>query len=351
LAYVRRLWGFGWNRDDARLCEEALARLRTSGDSLSVARAELNFSMVCLVSTRYQEALDLVESSYQLLCETPQTEVEADLARAFWVRHVGAPWARFSLGEFGAAWKEFDASIASFEKSGDLSAVRSFQVYRGILRFYAMDFEGVLQDCAPAAHGPSEEDSAPSIRVLPVERRIALIFGGLSKAGLENHRAALDSFRAAEAEMERQPAHLDWYWRLPLEWGMVNLLIFNGDRSTTLARAKHLSDIAAKTSERMWQALAWEAYARAALAFGDVAEAIEHVAKALAACADAQVPLAELRVQTTGAAVYKAAGDAARARRHTRLGETIRMQLAESLSERHPLRQRFEYRSGLLLPV
>jgi DNA-binding winged helix-turn-helix (wHTH) protein/DNA-binding CsgD family transcriptional regulator/tetratricopeptide (TPR) repeat protein len=351
LAYVRRLWGFGWNWDDARRCEEALARLRTCGDSLSVARAELNFSMVCLVSTRYQEALNLMESAYQLLCETPQTEVEADLARAFWVRHVGVPWARFSLGEFGAAWKEFDASIASFEKSDDPSAVRSFQVYRGVLRFYMMDFEGVLQDCVPAAHGPSEDNSAPPVPVLPVERRIALIFGGLAKAGLENHSAALDSFRAAEAEMERQPAQLDWYWRLPLEWGMVSLLIFNGDRSTTLARAKHLCDLAAQTSERTWQALAWEAHARAALAFGDVAEAIDHVGKALAACAGVQVPLAELRVQATSATAYKAAGDAARARRHTRLGETIRKRLAESLSEGHPLRQRFEHRSGLLLAV
>jgi tetratricopeptide (TPR) repeat protein len=214
-----------------------------------------------------------------------------------------------------------------------------------------MDFEGVLQDCAPAAHGPSEDNSAPAIRVLPVEHRIALIFGGLAKASLGDMRAALDDFRAAEAEMERQPAHLDWYWRLPLEWGMVNLLIASGDRPATLARAKHLCELAAQTSERMWQALAWEAHARAALAFGDVAEAIDNVAKALAACAGVQVPLAELRVQATSAIAYKAAGDAARARQHSHLGETIRMQLAESLSEGHPVRQRFEHRSGLLLAV
>ena len=350
-AYARRIWGFGWNMDDARRCEEALARLLTSGDGLSVARAQLYFGMVCLVSTRYREAYDLVESAYRLLSGTPRNEVEADLARAFWIRHVGAGWSQYALGDFGAAWKEFDASIASFEKSGDAGAVRSFQVYRATLRFYAMDFEGVLQDCAPAALGLLDDDSASPIRVLPVERRIALIFGGLAKAGLEDKRAALDSFRAAEMEMERQPAHLDWYWRLPLEWGMVNLLIFNGDRSTTLTRAKHLCDLAAQTSERTWQALAWEAHARAALAFDDAAEAIDHVEKALAACAGAQVPLAELRVQATAAVAYEAMGDTVSATRHTREGETIRRQLADSLSEGHPLRQRFEQRSGLLLAV
>jgi hypothetical protein len=214
-----------------------------------------------------------------------------------------------------------------------------------------MDFEGVLQDCAPAAHGPSDDDSAPPKQVLPVEHRIALIFGGLAKASLGDTRTALDGFRAAEAEMERQPAHLDWYWRLPLEWGWVNLLIASGDRLTTLARAKHLCDLAGQTSERMWQALAWEAHARAALAFGDVAEAIDHVGKAVAACAGAQVPLAELRVQATGAIAYKAAEDTASAAQHARQGETIRSQLAESLSEGHPLRQRFEQRSGLLLGI
>jgi DNA-binding winged helix-turn-helix (wHTH) protein len=350
-AYARRVWGFGWNMDDARHCEEALARLRTDGDNLSIARAQLYFSMVCMVSTRYREAYELLESAYRLLCELPPNGSETDFARAFWIRHIGVPWSQYALGNFGAASKEFDASIASFEKSGDTSAVQSFRIYRATLRFYAMDFEGVLQDCALVAHDLSDDESASPIQVLPVERRIALIFGGLAKAGLGDMRTALDGFRAAEAEMERQPAHLDWYWRFPLEWGWVNSLIASSDRSATLARAKHLCDLAAQTSERMWQALAWEAHARAALAFGDMAEATDNVAKALAACAGVQVPLAELRVQATSAMVYKAAGDATRARRHTRLGETIRMQLAESLSEGHPLRQRFEHRSGLLLAV
>jgi DNA-binding winged helix-turn-helix (wHTH) protein/tetratricopeptide (TPR) repeat protein len=350
-AYVRRIWGFGWNMDDARRCEEALARLRTSGDSLSVARAQLYFAMVCVVSTRYREAYDLVESAYRLLSGTPRNEVEADLARAFWIRHIGAAWSQYALGDFGAASREFDASIASFEKSGDISAARSFQVYRATLRFYAMDFEGVLQDCAPITHDPSDDTSASPIRVLPVERRIALIFGGLAKTSLGDMRAALDDFRAAEAEMERQPAHLDWYWRLPLEWGWVNLLIASSDRSATRARAMRLCDLAAQTSERMWQALAWEARARAALAFGDMAEAIDHVAKAVAACAGTQVPLAELRVQATAAIVHKAAGDTESARQHTRQGETIRAQLAGSLAQGHPLRQQFEHRSALLFGI
>jgi DNA-binding winged helix-turn-helix (wHTH) protein len=351
LAHVRRIWSFGWNSDDARKCEAALVRLTGCDDSLAVARARINFSMVCMISTRYREALDLVDSAYQRLCATPQSEVEADLARAFWMRHVGVPWAQFSLGEFGAALTEYDASIASFGNSGDQSAARSFQIYRSVLRFHAMDFEGVLEDCAPLLYGQLEGDNASSTRALPLERRIALIFSGLAKTGLDDRGSALDDFRAAEAEMERQPAHLDWYWRLPLEWGMVNLLIAAGDRSTMLARAKRLCDLAAQTDERAWQALAWEAHARAALATDDVAGAIDQVDKALAACVGVRVPTAELRVQATSAMACRAAGDGARARRHIRQGEPIRKQLADSLPQPHPLRQQFERRSGLLLAV
>jgi DNA-binding winged helix-turn-helix (wHTH) protein len=348
LAYVRRIWGFGWSDDDARRCEEALRQLKTNGDRMTIARSELNFSMICLVSTRYAEARNLLDSSYQVLSETPQTEVELDLARAFWVRHVGAPWARYALGDFGAAWNEFDTSISSFERIGDAPAVRSFQVYRAILRLYAMDFEGVLEDCTPAAQAPTGDDRSPPVRYLPVERRIALIFGGLAKAALGDEQGARESFRTAESEMARGPAHLDWYWRLPLEWGTVNLLIATGDRSAALGHAKHLCKLATQTTERMWKGFAWEAHARAAVALGDSAAALDHIAKAITVCAEAQIPLAELRVHATAASVYKVTGDMTAARRHTEHGEAIRARLADSLPEGHALRQRFEDRSALL---
>lgn len=351
LAYARRLWGFGWNSEDAQRCEEALTRLRSAGDSLSIAQAQIHFSLVCLISTRYRQAHDLVESAYRVFSETPQNQVEADLARAFWMRQIGVPWCQFLLGEFGAAWNEFSASIAAFEKNADPSAACSFHVYRGVLRFYALDFEGVLHDCEKAMQTSGESQGAPTLRVLPVERRIAYIFSGLAKCSLNRLRPALDDLRAAEAEMNRQPAHLDWYWRLALEWGMVNLLVAQGLRSDGLRRAKGFCELAAQTQERAWQALAWEAHARAALAFGDSAQAVDHAAKALTACAGAKVPTAELRVQATCAIVFKASGDMDRARAHGQKSEILRKQLADSLPKTHPLRAQFERNSASLLSL
>jgi hypothetical protein len=349
-AYVRRLWGFGWNRADAARCEEALKRLTGRGDSLSIARAQMSFSMACMVSSRYQETHDLIDCSYPVLRDNAHKLVEIDLGRAVWMRHIGIPWSLFARGAFGAALNELDSSLAVFEKEDDRSAVLSYQVYRGVLRFHAFDFEGVQWDCEPIV-SLSTNPATSAIRILPVDRRIALIFRGLADVGLGNHPTAAALFRMAESEMKARPVHLDWYWRLALEWGMVTLLIATGDHTGAVTRAEGLCALAEQTDERAWQALAYEARARTALACGDMIKAIDSVDKGLAACAGLQAPVAELRVLATGAMTFRAAGDAARAIRHIGQGQMIRKQLAESLPEGHPLRQQFERRSAALLAV
>jgi len=346
-AHTRRLWTSGWNKAEARECEEALARLKISADNVTIARAEMNFSMLCLVSARYREVKDLVDSSYGLIRESPRDIIE-ELANSAWMRLVGVPWSIFSLGEFGTALAGMDASIAAFEKGGDSSAASFTQVFRGAMLFHSMDFEGTLRDCGPVASQPYEHHAGPDAQTMPLKRRIALIYCGLAEMGLGNIVAALEYLRVAEGEMERQPVHLDWYWRLALEWGMVGALIANGDHAAAHARAQRLCDRAAQTDERAWQALASEARSRAALACGDASEAMADVAKALAACDGVEVPLAEWRVHATGAMVFKAIGDVRQSGKHTRLGAAIRKRLAGTLPEGDPLRSKFERRSGAL---
>jgi hypothetical protein len=94
--------------------------------------------------------------------------------------------------------------------------------------------------------------------------------------------------------------------------------------------------------------LALEARARAALACGKSAEAVESVAKALAACDGVEVPLAEWRVHATAASTYRTIRDAAAAAAHSNLSSAIRQRIAGTLPERHPLRVKFEARSEML---
>jgi hypothetical protein len=214
-----------------------------------------------------------------------------------------------------------------------------------------MDFEGVLRDCRSIADHPSGDDTASRSRNLPVDRRIALIFSGLAELGLGNNPAALNYFHTAEGEMERWPAHLDWYWRLALGWGMVGVLITEDNHTAALERAKQLCDLAEQTDERAWQALAWEAQARANLVSGKMDEAADCTARAVAACDGVQVPTAEWRVHATSAIAHKAGGDVRRAEKHDQLGAAVRKRLTESLPEGDPVRFKFEQRSGALAEI
>ncbi|MDB5365989.1 MAG: Transcriptional regulatory protein terminal [Rhodospirillales bacterium] len=343
-AHVRRLWGNGWNRAEGQACEEAVIRLRQHGDRLTTARANASFAMLCIISARYREAHDLVDEGYRVLREASHNLVEIDLARIAWMRHVGVPWSLVSLGEFGAARREFDAGIAIFEQNDDLVTARVVQSFRCVLLLHAMDYEGVLQATAPLL----DLSADPMSLVLPTVRRQALVFSGLAEVGLGNNAAALRYFQMAERETALQAVHLDWYWRLQLEWGMVNLLIADGANVTALVRAKGLCDLVAQTDERTFQALAWEARAGAALACGENAEALESVANSLAACKDVDVPLAEWRVHATAASAYRAIGDEAAAAAHSNLGAAIRQRIAGTLPQNDPLRAKFEQRSELL---
>jgi hypothetical protein len=58
---------------------------------------------------------------------------------------------------------------------------------------------------------------------------------------------------------------------------------------------------------------------------------------------------AEWRVHATSAIIYKAVGDHRRARKHSQLGAAVRQRLADSLPKDHPVRLKFEHRSGLIL--
>jgi DNA-binding winged helix-turn-helix (wHTH) protein len=346
VAHARRLMTSGWNMTEARECDDALARLKSSADSLTIARAQVYFSMLCLVSSRYREVKELLDSSYGLLRESSVDVVEAALASSAWMRLTGIPWALFSLGKCGAALAELDASIAAFEKDSEFAAASLIKAYRGALHFYIMDFEGVLLDCRPLTSRPLEHGAGRDARILPLARRMAQIFCGLAESGLGHHAAALEYLRTAEDEMGERPIQMDWYWGLPLEWGMVNVLISMGDLPAARDRAARLCDLAMQTDERTSQALAWEARARVDLALKNPTEALGNLANALNAGAGVQIPLANWRVHATWAAAHRAGGDMALATTHAELGLAVTKRLAESLPEGHPLRLKFESRSA-----
>jgi hypothetical protein len=159
---------------------------------------------------------------------------------------------------------------------------------------------------------------------------------------LGNHDRALGRLQAASDEMDRQKVVLDWYWRLQLELALTEAWLAKGDLGQARRQASRFLDAAQATAERTWQALAWEANARVAIAGADVACAQGCIARAFSTMnGGGELPLAAWRVNATIGELLECMGDPGSAEHHRELSRATILKLADSLPAKEPLRQTF----------
>ncbi|WP_186308638.1 ATP-binding protein [Paraburkholderia sp. BCC1885] len=333
--HVRRIWTQGWNAADARQAMDALAVLREIADPVSMARAQLEHCMLMMVSTQYRAALHTSQASYEVLYEHAVHHPGFDIARGTWMRHLGVAWATLSLGELGRSLEEFDRGIKLFHENGNYFAARTLQVYRGWLLVHTMDFETVVELDRQFSEALDRPGSDAEVReraaLLPPQQRVWTILAGLAHAGLGEHIDAATRFAEAEQQMDEAPIMFDWYWRLALEWGWAGLAIAAADREATQFRARRFLARALATEERTWQALAWETMARAALAEGDLQNAVTHLEAAFSVTEGFETPLANWRLHRTAASIHEARGDVERMVAARQRGVESRIRLAGSI--------------------
>jgi hypothetical protein len=130
----------------------------------------------------------------------------------------------------------------------------------------------------------------------------------------------------------------DWYCRLFVESALTELWIHRGEAMQARSQAERFLSITLKTSERTFQALAWEANARVSMAELDWASAQDHIAKALSMIESYEVPLAAWRVHATAAQLNERAGRADLALRSREVSRATVLKLANSLPPDEPLR-------------
>jgi hypothetical protein len=164
--------------------------------------------------------------------------------------------------------------------------------------------------------------------------------------GLGNYESALEHLSAARAEMERAQVVWDWWWRMPVEAALTELWLVTGDLAQAQPQAETFLATTLATAEHTWQALAWEANARVAMAAMEWSRAEECVSKALSAIEGFEAPLAAWRVHGTAADLYARAGDGdsaghPAAGHHRELSRATILKLANSLVADVPLRQIF----------
>jgi tetratricopeptide (TPR) repeat protein len=314
--------------------------LQASPDKPATAAAMLEYSMACLVSSRYREAIETFRRNHEFLLQYPGELSEFNVARASWMNLIGIAWLHLFVGELGNSLNAFDTGIAGCRKEGNYAGAQTLGLWRCMLLFQLTDYEGMLEVCRGLA-----------VEMLPFEERLSLVMCGLAEAGLGNHKVARDYLLEAERKIAQHPAMLDWYMSLMLEWARVNLLSLMGSQAEAAACADRFVRLAGVTAERTWQALASETWARVALGRGAIMDAVGSVQRALAAMEGFETPLADWRVHTTAAAAYAASGNPQLAIRHADLGVAAKRKLAESLPQEQRLRRLFEASTRVFPPL
>jgi tetratricopeptide (TPR) repeat protein len=249
------------------------------------------------------------------------------------------------LGEWGEALREIEEAIAMAHKNGDyFFRARAMQLRRAWLHLQACDFGGVLTICESAV--PSVRD--PMLRAapdppppFPYPFQQSLILRGLAEAALGECDRAREHLFAARDNMDRQKTMNDWYWRMLLESALTELWLAEGNLTQARPQAERFLSVTLTTAERTWQALAWEANARVALAELDAPRAQECIAKASSTMEGFELPVASWRVHATAFEFHRSVGDRDSAECHRALSRETIMKLANSLPPEEPLRHIF----------
>ncbi len=318
---------FGWDGKLAEEHAEALAKLRQTGDRVSIAMQQMDHCYVEWFSSRYSDAMRHTEECLPVLLEGGQ------LVRFLLGRDLLALVTFFS-GELGNALDILDDSIMSANKNAAPHRLATPLLFKAWVHLCAMDHRGVVEMCAKAL--PSLTDP------LNLDRRYV---AGCLSASAELRLGQVDSAIRKMTELREQmvshPAILSWYWQMPLQRDLVDAGLEKNDLASAREEANRLLDVALGTAERTWQALAWEASARVALAEQDANRVDHDLQSALDAMHGFDVPLAAWRVHKTAAQTNHRQGR----EHHRQRARDLVDSLARSLCSR-PALQRIFVESG-----
>jgi tetratricopeptide (TPR) repeat protein len=249
-------------------------------------------------------------------------------ARAIWMYHTVFPCASTMLGDFGAAIQSFDAGIETFAKNGNDYGFRTLQLFRAWFLVLSLDFENALEAARSISLSAAQ----------PAEQRLRLLLVGIAQAGLGHTADAATALLNVEQAMEIQPAVFDWYWRMILEWSLVNIALMSADLGEAHRRSSRLIEFTGRTAERTWQSIAWEAKTRVLLNEGAISEAASCLDRARQIIDGFEAPLAEWRIHSTAAATHARLGEHALAAKYLDLSRLRRQSLLDSLPQHHWLR-------------
>jgi tetratricopeptide (TPR) repeat protein len=295
---VRRVWVGGWNAQDAEDCKNALEEIRSGGNALFSAWHTLDCNFMDWCSSKYREAQKSAVETLAILLG--QYEDNPYLSFSYWISQFVLPWSLLFLGEWGEALRKTKSSIAPGIKNGDHIRVQTSRLDQAWIHLQAMDSSGALTICESVLPALGEPARRPW-------NRFCRILAGSAELAMENYDRALEHFSAVRNDMDLLPVIHDWYWKMLLESGFTEAWLGKGDLGQARVGAERFLEVTQQTSEHTWQALAWDAIARVAMAQHDSQRAQVCITNALTAMEGYEVLLAHWRVNGTAFENYTSA--------------------------------------------
>lgn len=341
---IWRIWIGGWDSELAKVCDENLIPLRNGSDRQITAWGLIEYSMICLISSRYRECLETVDANLEILVRHAADRPEFNIFRAIWMAHLGRPWAYTLLGEWGRALKEFDASEALFVGNANRYSVCTLETLRGFLYLMAGDYQAAKDICSKLGFDKDKTGHQPAALytpVLPNEIRHCALLAGAAEIGLGHLDAGIEILKKLEHDMLEQPVITDWYWLFVLEWTLADALLRSGDIEQARLHADRMLDRSDRTIEVTWRAMAREVRCRVAIEEGDLIHASRLIDDALQMTDVMGAPMVEWRIHRTAAQVHHMQGDSTRASLHEQLFNATAQRLLDSLPSGHRLQKTF----------
>ena len=215
----------------------------------------------------------------------------------------------YLLGHFLRAWTLFHAGrwneLSQCIQHGQYVARRNrhevwdhlFGLIEAQLRTEACDHGTAAAICRRAiAFGEAHPDKAGQ---LVFHGKIVI---GLALLGHGDLAAADEAWSAVEDRIATKPHEADWMLHLPLRWGRARLAYQQGDTQGAVHAAEQLLDLASRSGEKTYIAMAHAITALAWCSKGDMAAARRALALATKLTDDGSSPLAAWRVHCTSAA-------------------------------------------------
>ncbi|QRN55525.1 AAA family ATPase [Dyella caseinilytica] len=343
---IWRIWIGGWDPELAKVCEENLIPLRNGLDRQITAWGLIEYSMICLISSRYRECLETVDTNLQILVRHAADRPEFNIFRAIWMAHLGRPWAYTLLGEWGHALREFDASEALFVGNANRYSICTLETLRGFLYMMAGDFQAIKDICGKLGFYQDKTGHQPAALYTPMltnEIRHCTLLAGVAETRLENLDGGIEILKKLEREMLEKPVITDWYWLFVLEWWLADALLRSGDIVQARLYGDRMLDRSERTIEITWRAMARELRCRIAMTENDLERAALLIHDALRLIEMMGAPMAEWRVHRTAAQLSRMQGDSTHAALHEQLFNKKAQRLLESLPAGHRLQETFAH--------